>query len=225
MLKKLLKHRYTLEVISHIAAFYIRLIWWTGSWKVENEAVLDPYFKQNKPFLVCFWHARLLMVCFGWPKKKPFNMLISASSDGQIIKKAIEKFSIKTIEGSSSRGAVKAFRTVLSKLSNDEIVGITPDGPRGPREKVQAGLLQAALLKKADIIPISYSARHHKRFKSWDKFFLPLLFTQGCVRWGTPVSPPATKEELAEKQNEVEAQLVALTTALDEEYAKRDSAL
>ena len=94
-------------------------------------------YKKNKSFIVCFWHNRLLMTVFCWKWSKEFKMLISGHADGKIISNAISYFGIKTITGSSRKHNLSSLKEILKQINNDSIIGITPDGPKGPNEEVK----------------------------------------------------------------------------------------
>ena len=53
---------------------------------------------------------------------------------------------IETIKGSSNKNKISSVKEILINLNMDNVVGITPDGPRGPNEKMKEGIV--SLLKK-----------------------------------------------------------------------------
>jgi len=51
----------------------------------------------------------------------------------------------KTIRGSSTAGGSRALRQMIQKSKNEICdFGITPDGPKGPREQVKPGIVLLA---------------------------------------------------------------------------------
>jgi hypothetical protein len=74
-------------------------------------------------------------------------------------------------------------------LQQGKNIGITPDGPRGPREVVKAGVAQIALLSGAVVVPMAAMPSSAWRLNSWDGFALPALFTHIDVRLRDPVDP------------------------------------
>ena len=86
-------------------------------------------------------------------------MLISGHRDGKIISNAVSHLNIQTIQGSSNNNKVSSVKQIINELNDFNIVGITPDGPRGPKEKVKDGV--ASLQKKNDVIifPLCYSSK------------------------------------------------------------------
>ena len=50
-----------------LAAGYIRFVKLTGHWKVLGTEIPLALLNEGKPFLVAFWHGRLLMMSIAWP--------------------------------------------------------------------------------------------------------------------------------------------------------------
>jgi len=95
----------------------------------------------------------------------------------------------ETIRGSTSRHGVRAMTRLIRALKEEvRPGGVVPDGPRGPRFKVQPGVITLAQKTGYPIVPISYSAKRIKIFASWDRFILPYPFTEGCIIYGRPMS-------------------------------------
>lgn len=217
MIKKLLKKNFMQELLAFIAALYIRLVFLTNRWTYIGFQYPEAYIKQKKPFIVCFWHGRLLLVCKAWPKGAPsFHMLISAHNDGRLISKTVRHFNIATTAGSTRRGGVKALKSLLSLLKEKKVVGFTPDGPRGPGSVASIGIVTTAYLAGVDILPVTFSTSRHKRISSWDSFFLSLPFGRGVLAWGEPIKPAATKADLPACQEKVQKALDALNEKADQ---------
>jgi lysophospholipid acyltransferase (LPLAT)-like uncharacterized protein len=208
MIKKALNSSLVQTILSAIAAFYIWFIWVTTRWTFLNENVPQDLVLKNQGFITCFWHNRLFMLGPSWKRlHNHFYMLISAHKDGKIISKTVAYFGIQMITGSTNKSGNKALKEMVLKLKNNGVVGITPDGPRGPREQVTIGLIQTAYLSQKPIVPITYSCKKGKTFPSWDRFFLPHPFNKGSIVWGDPIDPPKSKEDFEEKRIEVERAL------------------
>ena len=65
-----------------LASQYIRLAWATGRWQVVGGDIPARYWDQGKPFILAFWHGRLLMMPKCWRQGTPIHMLISQHRDG-----------------------------------------------------------------------------------------------------------------------------------------------
>ncbi|HAI32218.1 MAG TPA: hypothetical protein DCM48_22310, partial [Thalassospira sp.] len=208
-----------------LAASYVRLMRTTGRWRTEGGDHPAHYLTEGKPFIVAFWHQRLLMMPYTWRSvggDRPFNMLISSHRDGEIISRTIARFDIKTIAGSTGKGkgGAAALRQILKALKAGEVVGMTPDGPRGPRMRASDGIIQAARMAGVPIFPLTYSASNRKVIQSWDRFILPLPFSRGVFHWGDPIFVDRKLDE-----ENMEAKRVELENALTELTQKTDQSL
>lgn len=205
--------------LSWLAARYIRLVWLTGRWRIENAEIAEKLIADGRPFIACFWHGRMLMIPNAWKYDAPISILISQHRDGVFISRTLHHLGVGTISGSSSRGGGGALVAMVRALRRGEYMGITPDGPRGPRMRAAPGAAAAARLSGAVLLPISYSATRRRVLSSWDRFVIPFPFTRGIVRVGQPieVARGASEDELEHARRRLEADLISLTDALDTE--------
>jgi hypothetical protein len=205
------------KALCWLGAQYIRLVYATGRWAVEGSDVPASWWTQNKPFILAFWHGRILMMPFCWPARHPINMLISQHRDGQIIARTVSHFGIDTISGSSSKGGLSALRSLLKTLKSGVCVGVTPDGPRGPRMRASDGIVQVARLSGVPVIPCTFAVRRRKVLDTWDRFVVALPFSTGVFVWGTPilVPPNSSAGELEALRKRVEDSLNAITAEAD----------
>lgn len=178
-----------------LAAQYIRLVWATGRWEIRNGATPERFWSRGEPFIIAFWHGRMLILPSMWPTTSKMHMLISMHRDGELIARAIGYFGHGTVRGSAAKagsakdkGGAAALRNMLKALKAHEYVGITPDGPRGPRMRATDGIVTVARVSGAPIIPCSYSARSRFVLGTWDRFVIPLPFTRGVIVWGEPIT-------------------------------------
>jgi lysophospholipid acyltransferase (LPLAT)-like uncharacterized protein len=59
-----------------LVAQYIRLVWATGRWEIRNGATPERFWRENEPFIIAFWHGRLLILPAMWPTSSKISMLI-----------------------------------------------------------------------------------------------------------------------------------------------------
>ncbi|MGC2854873.1 lysophospholipid acyltransferase family protein [Novispirillum sp. DQ9] len=194
-LKRILKSDAVRAAACWLGAQYIRLVWATGRWRVEGGDIPRAYWDAGKPFILAFWHGHLLMMPKSWDLSKPMHMLISQHRDGQLIARVIGHFGLGTAAGSSTRGGSAALRQMLKALKAGEYVGITPDGPRGPRMRATAGIVNVARMAGVPIIPCAYSCAPRKQLNSWDRFQVALPFARGVIAWGQPIDVPKDLDE------------------------------
>lgn len=196
-LKAILTSDTVRRVACWLVSLYMRLVYATTRWQVEGAALPEAYWRDEKPFIVCFWHGRLLMQPYAWRSRMPFNMLISQHRDGQLISKTVSFFDIRTIAGSTNKGGSSALRAMIAALKSGEAIGITPDGPRGPRMRASEGVISIARLAGVPVVPLTYSTSRGKILKSWDRFLIPLPFSSGIFVWGEPISVARNADEAA----------------------------
>jgi lysophospholipid acyltransferase (LPLAT)-like uncharacterized protein len=140
--------------------------------------------------LVAFWHSRMLMISYVY-KRRGAAILVSRSNDGEMMAQVLERQGHCPIRGSTSRSGVRALSQLIKAVKERNCAGvIVPDGPRGPRFRVQPGIIALAQKTGYPIVPMSYSARRVKVFPSWDRFILPYPFNEGRVIYGDPISVP-----------------------------------
>lgn len=216
-LKKILQSDAAMALACSIGALYIRLVRWTGRWRIEREDIPESFRKAGKPFILSFWHGRLLMMPYCWRRTDLTNMLISGHRDGKLISQTVKHFDIESVLGSAGKGGAQATRRLIKLMREGGVVGITPDGPRGPRMRVGEGTIALARLSGVPIVPATYSASRRRIIASWDRFVLALPFSRGVFLWGDPieVSRDANAAMLEAKRLEVEETMNALADRAD----------
>jgi hypothetical protein len=224
MLKPILKSDAFRTFASWLVTQYVRLAWATGRWTVHGDQAHVAKWDSGAPFILAFWHGRILMMPKAWRAGVKVHMLISQHRDGELITRAVKPFGIDTIRGSTTKpgkardkGGLAALREILRTLKNGECIGITPDGPRGPRMRASDGIVTIARLSGAPIIPATWSARRRWALNSWDRFLVPGLFTTGVVVWGAPVEVLRDSDDAAldALRVKVENDMIALAAEAD----------
>ena len=205
------------RALCRLIALYVRLVFATSRWTIEGAETPGRFHESGRPFILAFWHGRLLMMPMAWRRDVPIHMLISGHRDGRIIADAVGHFGIKSIAGSSSRGGGAALRQMVRTLKGGACVGVTPDGPRGPAMQASQGIVVTARLAQTPIIPLAYATRRRRVMRSWDRFHLPFPFTSGIHLWGEPIAVPADADEatLEHYRRLVEQRLNALGAEAD----------
>lgn len=189
-LKTLMARPMVREMVCALAAGYLRLVYATGRWTLLGSDSMGQYVTGGQPVIACFWHGRLLMMLYAWRWSQRRQMLISQHRDGRLIAGIIARFGVDTVTGSSTRGGSPAVRRLLAILASGESIGITPDGPRGPRMRAQIGAIRLAQLSGAPLFPVSFGVRPRRIMASWDRLVLVFPFSRGVVIYGEPINVP-----------------------------------
>ena len=215
--KKIVKSTLFRSITCWLAAQYMRLVWWTGTWEYVGRAHFDALYDSGTPAILGFWHGRLLVAPFSWGKPRVFKMLISGHRDGELIADTIGYIGIDHIKGSSTKGGASALRAMVKALRAGEWVGITPDGPRGPRMRVSDGVLNLARLSGAPILPFGCGVKRGKRLDTWDRFLIAWPFTKGVLIWGEPlyIAKDADAAVMEAARGELERRITELTREAD----------
>ena len=196
LFKRLFKTLAFRKFICWLIAWYIRLVYYSSRKSIVIEESAKPYIEGKSAALFAFWHGRLLMMPMIQPPKRKMHVLISTHRDGEVISLAMHNFGFGTIRGSSTRGGAAAAIKSMRALQAGENVSITPDGPKGPAMKVQAGIITIANMAKMPIIYSTFSATRQRRMRSWDKFMLALPF--GKLYYYIGIMPVGTTAEALE---------------------------
>ena len=157
-----------------LGALLIRFLYYTN----KKSFHIDKSVTQE-PTIFATWHGDLLMLpylYYQYRKKPHAKVLISDHFDGLLISKTIKYFGLGTIAGSSNRNAVKALLQGIKALKEGYDIGITPDGPKGPRHRVSDGVIVMAQKAKADVVVVEIKPTKYWEFNSWDRFKVPKPF-------------------------------------------------
>lgn len=139
-----------------------------------------PHSVPKEPFMVAFWHGKLLLAPFIYKKLRKdvkIGVIISDHFDGEIIAKTMDYFRFETIRGSSSKGGIKALKESFRKIGEGYDLAITPDGPRGPYQSLADGIVSISQKKALQIVAFNYTASRYWELKSWDRFMIPKPFS------------------------------------------------
>ena len=197
-----------------LAALYIRLVHFSGSWTVVDGYIPAQFWDRDEPFILAVWHGRILMMPLCWRQGVPMRVLISQHRDGELIAGVVTRLGLGTVRGSSRRRGTQAAREILRTLRDGVSVAITPDAPRGPFMRSSLGIITIAQLSGAAIIPTAYSVSSQRVLPTWDRFALPAPCSRGVFIWGKPLRI-AKDADPAEARLLVEEQLNALSAKAD----------
>jgi lysophospholipid acyltransferase (LPLAT)-like uncharacterized protein len=193
--KRILQSDWLRAALAWLAARYLLLVAATLRWRIEGDAQIQD-MATGGPLIIAFWHEAMPSMPILWLQAKRRGMvrravvLASRHRDGQLIGRVVEHMGIGLVSGSSSRGGAAGLRGLLGALSAGMNVGLTPDGPRGPRRICAPGVAQLAALSGRQVLPCAAMTSNAKVLGSWDRMRLPLPFGRGVLICGEPVSVP-----------------------------------
>lgn len=227
MFRKLTASSAFQRIVSWILAKYMQFCAATKRWDRRGEEHRDVCTETGDGMIAAFWHSRIVLSFMGWDRKasQTPTMLISRSREGDLIAHFARNLSISVVRGSSrntrkskQKGGVKALRDMQRAIENGACVGLTVDGPRGPRQRASMGVIQLAKMTGKPIMIYSLSVSNKKVFNSWDRFIVPFPFGKGVVIWKEPlfVGENATDEEMETARLELERRLNDATREADQ---------
>lgn len=184
-----------------------------GSWKAFQDKNEEEF-----PVILAFWHDRIFLLIYLLRKARG-HVMISKSFDGEYISRAVQRMGYGAVRGSTSkRGAVSALAKMIRLVKRGRRMGITVDGPLGPRHESKLGVVVLARKTGVPIMPLIIEARHRWILNTWDKTHLPRPFSRAKVFWGEPVYVPKDADEqmIEEKRSEIDRKLDELVAVAKE---------
>lgn len=110
-------------------------------------------------------------------RKEPrVKALISPHFDGKLISKTLNFFGFESLSGSSNKNPARVLIQAIKSLKEGYDIGITPDGPKGPRHSVADGIIIMAQKTSAKILLVEIKPTKYWKLNSWDKFVIPKPF-------------------------------------------------
>lgn len=187
------------------------------TWRVKLVNEPEP---ATAPVIFSIWHNRLALCMkayyrFGKPRWPAPGLaaLISASKDGALLARVLKYFRVAPVRGSSSRRGRQALLEMTTFIEDGYNAAITPDGPKGPKYKVQEGIIALAQVTGATIIPVSARVSRKWTLRSWDAFQIPKPFALCEMHLHKPLRVPreATDDEREALRVELERRMIEIT--------------
>ena len=184
--------------LSWLSSTVIHLIGWTLRMTVEDRGniVNQP---EHPPVIIAFWHNRTALMAYFYERYNYGRValtFISRSRDGQFMTDVAARFGIRAVRGSSSRHGTSAMLAAIRAARDRHVdLVITPDGPRGPRYRVQPGLIRLAQATQRPIVAVTYRLKWKWELRSWDRFHIPIPFSHCHLMTGEAVFVPADASE------------------------------
>ena len=184
---------------------------------VRGAGHLDSLEAGNSAAIISYWH-QMQIFCAWYLLRRArqgfrVSFLTSPSVSGEVPAAIIRRWGAGVLRGSSKRSAGQTLRDMheILVLQNTSLV-ITPDGPTGPLHEFKPGTIMLARMTKAPIVLIAYAASHCIRWRSWDRFIVPLPFSRVAIVVDEPYRVPAgaSVDDLASVRVELERRMAAL---------------
>ncbi len=177
-----------------------------ATWRFR-ESGLEPW---KPPFIFVLWHSRILPL-LALHKREGVVLLISRHRDGEYLADLAQGWGYRSVRGSTQRGGEVGLLGIVRALQGGAVVAMTPDGPRGPRERVQPGAIAAAQHAGVPLISVGARTASAWYLRSWDRMCLPKPFAAVDVRYSAPIRIGSGKDGLRQGIAVVERSLHDVT--------------
>lgn len=208
------------RVAPFFAAHMVKLLAYTLRISHEGLEPVQDLIYADRRLILAFWHRRLVMMPLAYPFKRKGRgvaILASDSKDGERSTATWKWFGIHAVRGTAAGDGAKALVRMIHAVKDGWDFGITPDGPKGPRQKLKPGVVALAKKTGALIIPVCVAYERAWTLKTWDSMPIPKPFAACIVRFGEPMEVPPKADD-GEWNPKLEAVLNGM-----EEWAERMS--
>jgi lysophospholipid acyltransferase (LPLAT)-like uncharacterized protein len=177
---------------------------------------LDAIHATGKQVILTFWHGRIFLATYFF-RDRGIVVMTSQNRDGEYIARVIQRFGYKAARGSSSRGSHRATVECLRAMKDGKDLGLTIDGPRGPRYVAKPGAAYLAKKSGNPVIPFNVAAEKKWVMSSWDHFQIPKPFSKAIVLVGDPIYAGADldREQLQAIEVKIQSELDELRDRCD----------
>lgn len=202
-----------------LGALLVRVL--VGTLRFHFIGQTNPARPARTGIVYAFWHSQFLSLAYLY-RHKNIHALVSRHRDGEYIVRVTRRLGFGAVRGSSTRGGIRALSEALEKLSEGTDIAVTPDGPRGPKQKFKPGALFLARESGAPIVLGACVPKRAWRLKSWDGFYVPKPFSRVVLAAGEKIYIPKTlsEEQIEAKRAELERALNELTRRAEEAAEK-----
>ena len=187
--------------------------------EVRNLDYLTDTIGRHGHAIIAIWHETATYALYKHVGSN-YHAAASFSFDGELAARLTHGFNVECVRGSSSRGGSGALRQLEMALDLVECVGLTMDGPRGPRRHAQPGLAVLSARTGVPVVPLAFSVSRSWRLGTWDRMAIPKPFSKVIIDYAPPIAPAESTERDA-----VEAKRVEIQDALNALHEKIEAEL
>lgn len=197
-----------------------RLEWflaeWVGSWlwgficrslrlDVRGDEHLEALEKRHGAIAFASWHYEMLPTLYHHRHCNGCTFT-GEHADAEMVARAVRRMGYAPIRGSTTHGGIRALMDLVHMMRDGVGVGITPDGPRGPRCIAQSGVVILSQRSGCPIVPMGFASKWFWQFRSWDRMRIPAPASKAAICYGEAilVPPKLTAAELDAWRKQVE---------------------
>ena len=211
-----------LRILGWVARRTIRVVGSTLRFDVvEGRDRLDKLLTSGKPVLFVVWHNRAITTVTwlsspAMRKRLRIAIMASQSQDGEIVTNIARPWPIRVVRGSATRGGRAALRELYRVMTQEKIPALlAPDGPKGPKYEFKIGVAVLAQMAKVPIVPLGLMPTNQFRLRSWDRLYVPKLFSRVTLVVGEPIDVPrgVSGDDLEQVRKRLETALTRVNRA------------
>lgn len=191
------------RLIPFVAAHLVKLLGHTLRVEHRNAEAVHALVEADRRFILAFWHRRLVLMPQAYPFRRKnaegetrgVAILSSDSKDGERSAATWRWFGIHAVRGTAGHSGAQALVKMIQVVKQGWDLGITVDGPRGPRQEAKPGVLAVSRKTGALIVPVCVGYTQAWQLRSWDSMLVPKPFSRVIVRYGEPFQVASGAEE------------------------------
>ncbi len=191
------------RLVPFLAAHLVKLLTYTLRIRYQGLGPVQHLVDADRRFILAFWHRRLVMMPLAYPFRRArvdgqargVAILASDSKDGERSTATWKWFGIHAVRGTAADDGAKALVRMIRAVKEGWDFGITPDGPKGPRQELKPGVIALAKKTGAAIVPVCVAYDRAWQLRTWDAMPIPKPFATCTVRFGEPLDVPPKADD------------------------------
>jgi len=162
-----------LTLLPPLGAGVIRLLGKSLHLETRGAEQMQAQYAAGGRCIFAFWHSRQLMMPLAYRGRR-VHVLISRHRDGELIQRIVARFGLQAVRGSTTRGGASALRALVRLGREGADLAVTPDGPKGPAQVAQMGVIHLAKATGLPIIPVTFSCSKKNSSRAGTAFWSPI---------------------------------------------------
>lgn len=194
--------------------FYHRTVARTLRWHLDGLANITLAESTKRPLLWTYWHEQVTpFIMYGdrFRDGGKFCVVVVGDERGDILSELGTSLGsqVYTIDmGGNPMASGRSLLRVIQAMKSGRETMLAPDGPDGPAFVPKGGVAFLARKAEAAVIPVGAYGVGAYRMPRWDKYQVPLPFTNMHMTFGQPI--------LASRRDDDAELLTRITAALSQ---------
>lgn len=212
------KQRLQLALLPPTIVGLLKAILFTCPRQTRGRHHLDEALAQHGHAILAIWHEATAYALY-LHSGSNFHAASSYSFDGELAARLTHQFNVECVRGSTSKGGAEVLHELEKAIKLVGCVGLTMDGPRGPRRHAQPGLAILSARTGVPVVPLAFAISKSWRLRTWDRMAVPKPFAKILYAYAPPIAPATSteREAIDAKRIEIEESLNRLHESLEAE--------